>query len=53
MLWARVFPKQSHNLEACVLLLEEKVPKADEVKFKALTGILNTCRQPFLATFVP
>ena len=26
------FPIQSHNLEACALLLEEKVPKADEVK---------------------
>ena len=32
MLWTTVFTKQSYNLEACVLLLEEKVPKADEVK---------------------
>ncbi len=32
MLWTTVFPEQSYNLEACVLLLEEKVPKADEVK---------------------
>ena len=53
MLWTTVFTKQSCNLEACVLLLEEKVPKADEVKIKAVTDILNTCRQPFLATFVP
>jgi len=53
MLWTTVFPKQSHNLEACALLLEEKVPKADEVKFKAVTGILNIYRQPILVTFVP